>query len=619
MSDNPSAFHRLLAKWGVTPVQAAVAGASLGFFLVCAGFALPFSQFGIDPVTKDLKLGGSLDNWRKNAGFLLLVAACVFAGLALMFASLQLARDEERKSQGVRRFVYGFNAFLGTVLVVIVLGVVNVLAFADPIDQLTGRALSRDFDWTKGTMYTLQARTVSYLDGLQEPVKVYSFLETGDPGYTEMTSLLRGAQARNKKFTWERLTLTPRPDAKVFDLIKKYTLKDPQGGVLLIAGDEAGKHDHEFIAGDKIARQDVDFRTGRRSNKVLFTGENALLGALTTLLEGQVVVYFTQGHGEPSLDGPAGGGRAPGADGGLSALKGKLTANRRRFEVKPLTFDRGTTKVPEDATAVVIVRPTEAFADQETKLLGEYLARKGETNPDKTVKVAAGRLMVLLDPLRQKGAGGAAFTPTGLEAFLAGYGVQLPGERIQTALGNDPMRITTIINPRGKNPLNAAFNDESGVTAFTLDGVRVVKPAEKAAGPYEAEMLLAAVSQGMWLETDLGSNPDSRAEAIRNDAELYNKLRARGAVSAAVAVSASGAPPKRPGMPDDPAHGGGASRPLMAVFGSAGWVTDQGLTGPTGALRLDLFASTLSWLREQTDLGKFVDDKSAEEYELRVP
>jgi hypothetical protein len=243
-------------------------------------------------------------------------------------------------------------------------------------------------------------------------------------------------------------------------------------------------------------------------------------------------------------------GRTPNVESGsLSTLKNKLTANRRRFEVKPLTLERTLNKIPEDATAVVIVRPTQPFADHETKLLTEYLARKGETNPDKTVKIAAGRLMVLLDPMRQKEAGGTTFMPTGLEAFLASYGVQLPNERIQTALGQDPLRILTIVNPRSKNPLNTAFNDEDGgVTAFPLENVRVVKPLEGAKGPYQSETLLVAASQGMWLETDPGSTPNARAEAILNDNELQRKLIARGLVSAAVAVSTSDGP-KMPECP----------------------------------------------------------------------
>ena len=108
MSENPSAIQKFLNKYNVAPWMAAVLGAALGFLLVCLGFYLPFSEAGVDPVSKELKLGGNLDNWRKNAGFLMLVALCIFAGLALMFASIQVVRGEERKSQRDRQIVYAF-------------------------------------------------------------------------------------------------------------------------------------------------------------------------------------------------------------------------------------------------------------------------------------------------------------------------------------------------------------------------------------------------------------------------------------------------------------------------------------------------------------------------------
>jgi hypothetical protein len=235
--------------------------------------------------------------------------------------------------------------------------------------------------------------------------------------------------------------------------------------------------------------------------------------------------------------------------------------------------------------------------------------------------------MVLLDPITRKEAdGGVTFAPTGLEAFLAGYGVTLPNQRIQTAAGQDPLRVVAVVNPLAKNPLNAAFNelDPAGrlldYSEFAMQNVRVVRAAEGAKGPYQAEVLmLAPPSQYLWLEKELGVDPGARAQAIRGERALQQKLLEREAAPLAVAVSTSGGPPKMPGMPDDAAHGGGKEQPLMAVFGTASWVNDEGLSGRTGALRADLFSSTLSWLRGQGEMGKFVEDKTNQEYELTVP
>ncbi|MFQ3592149.1 MAG: hypothetical protein SNJ82_03040, partial [Gemmataceae bacterium] len=71
---------------------------------------------------------------------------------------------------------------------------------------------------------------------------------------------------------------------------------------------------------------------------------------------------------------------------------------------------------------------------------------------------------------------------------------------------------------------------------------------------------------------------------------------------------------KEPGMPPEE----GKERPVMLVVGSSAWVLDENLRGPSGDLRFDLFSSALSWLREQSDLGKLVEDKATPEYELKA-
>jgi hypothetical protein len=57
---------------------------------------------------------------------------------------------------------------------------------------------------------------------------------------------------------------------------------------------------------------------------------------------------------------------------------------------------------------------------------------------------------------------------------------------------------------------------------------------------------------------------------------------------------------------------------VLLVVGYSLWVSDENLRGPAGDLRFDLFSSALSWLREQSDLGKLVEDKATPEYELRA-
>jgi len=127
---------------GIPPLVIALLGGSIGVLLVVLGFWLPFGSWGVDPdpeLRGQLRLAGSLENWRKHAWFVLLVAGTLFGGLALLFASLQFLRAEERSNQTMRRAIYGFNALLGTVLLLSVLGLLNLLAYTEPINRVTGR------------------------------------------------------------------------------------------------------------------------------------------------------------------------------------------------------------------------------------------------------------------------------------------------------------------------------------------------------------------------------------------------------------------------------------------------------------------------------------------------
>src|SRR5262249_31514427 len=78
----------------------------------------------------------------------LTLIAALFAfvsGLALMFASLQLARSEERSNPTLRRMFYGYNAVLSGILLLIILIVLNVFV---------SLRFPATVDFTAGSLYT---------------------------------------------------------------------------------------------------------------------------------------------------------------------------------------------------------------------------------------------------------------------------------------------------------------------------------------------------------------------------------------------------------------------------------------------------------------------------------
>src|SRR5262245_40254651 len=74
----------------------------------------------------------SLESWRANPRALLYPALAIVGGLLLMFLALGLVREKQRTSQLARRLVQGYMAVLGALVLLVILVVVNVLAYAHP-------------------------------------------------------------------------------------------------------------------------------------------------------------------------------------------------------------------------------------------------------------------------------------------------------------------------------------------------------------------------------------------------------------------------------------------------------------------------------------------------------
>src|SRR5205823_3511597 len=115
--------------------------------------------------------------WRENPGALIWTGAALFGGMTLMFAALQLARGQERTNPNLRRLLYGYNAVLGSLLLIAVLALLNILAYTrvGPF-----KFFKETFDWTSGGMYTLGESTRNTLADLKQPVTAYVIMFQGD-------------------------------------------------------------------------------------------------------------------------------------------------------------------------------------------------------------------------------------------------------------------------------------------------------------------------------------------------------------------------------------------------------------------------------------------------------
>jgi hypothetical protein len=584
-----AARYLLLLEGGVAGLATFV----LGAFLTYHWWTSAFAGEGSGPT--------GLALWRKEWLSIAVSQLALIGGLTLIFLTVQVARGQERTNPTLRLLLYGYNAVLSGLLLLYVLAMVNLLSYS----RLPGFNLfESSVNWSSSNLYSLSPANKNTLRGLTRPVTVYVLL-TDKNAYLkrDVEVLLGNCRAVAPPGLFEVDYVSPFLEQNRFkELATRYKVPDLEGVLLVYKGDSGELN--EFVSVEEMTQGTSDFARGDRGReRVEFQGEHALFTKLNFLLQGKskAVVYFTQGNGEPDLAAPFG---APKRQGVLRLGTLKSSLEDRNYEVKELRLDAAVTKVPEDASAVVIIRPTNVIPESALRVLREYMEPTGGGDKKK------GKLFVLL---------GVDLTPegtmrqTGLEKFLAEYNVRVNDDRVLTAaiyqtLGGiikQPTWPRARANPQAKNPFTLAFA-EAGLEAFfpdarTVEGTQ--PPADPHGGPppskYRVESLLICSSPGAWAETNLRASPEALANDYRTR-EGAAKLREKQKGNLPIAATITeGGPEQTEGVP------------RLVVFGSSAWVDDQMIQQP---LLTDLFSSSLAWLRERAQIGKSDDVKALTEF-----
>lgn len=552
-----------------------------GFVCAVAGLLLPFIQYRE-------QLGGDLQSWRAHGGLLALCIGAFVGGLVLMFVGLSLGRSYERTAPAMRRLMYGYNAVFSTLLLVVILAIINVLAYSPvwPFSYLNGQPI----DWTTGHIYSLKPDSKKLLGMLKEPVKVYLIMSTRSPGFEDSLALVKNCREADPQFTWE--TLSPQiSDEKIKQLQEKYHLENTSG-VLVVYGVEPETRTRLIPLPDllkpytdSMGRPLAD-ETG--NPKYYFTGELALMKTLKQLaFEAKPLnVYFTQGNGEMDLAGSRDRGSS------LMALSNSLDSNA--FVLKPLPYGQGdaTKGVPEDANIVVLAGPRQPLSAAALQGLRDYVDKRN------------GKLLVLL--------GGTPPDPnghmrqTGVEALLRNYQVDVgDGWVFYSAVSTlmtegmrgqlTPIVLHVRVKPDSPHPIAAAFKDEDRMFIFIL--ARTVGKLNSSTpppggAPLTVEELVETIpSYRPWVQKSLSEDPDVMASALRRDDKLFKEVGATKPLPLAVTVS-------------------DGNKPRLVVIGDSLWVSD--MMDQFGQLRennLQLFRACLSWLVDRPDLNIVIDDK----------
>ena len=389
------------------------------------------------------------------------------------------------------------------------------------------------FDWTGSKIYSLSEKSRGVVAGLERDVEALVFMSPAEELYTPVRELLARYEAASPRIR-VRVVDPEKNLLESQEVVKKYQLASAR--VVVFESGEARR----VVEATDLADYDYSgMQMGEGARMTGFKGEQRFTGALLELQEDRKPkILFTTGHGERSLDSfePT----------SLSMAQDLL--GRDNFEIEEWA-SLGQAAVPEGTDLIVIAGPTAGFVAPELEALGAYLAR-------------GGRILALVDPTLPAGAG--ALSDTGLNAWLAGFGIQLGNDIVV-----DPANPLPFFGPEtifavgyGDHPITRGLRERQEPAIFPL--ARSVAKGEVPEG-FEATELVRTSDQG-WGETNL-----TDLQAVKKD-----PADPAGPVSIAVAV----APPEpvaedgAAATEEDPAAAAGATAPAPGGAAEAEGATE---------------------------------------------
>ncbi len=435
-----------------------------------------------------------------------------------------------------RRLVKTGTLSAGILLIVALLAIVNYFSWK----------YYKRFDWTGSKIYSLSEKSREVLRQLHGDVDVVMLMSPEQQrNVYEPTRELLERYAAASPYIHLNVVDPEKNAAQAEQLARRYSVTT--AGVVF-----ATAKDRRVVDGSELADFDYSgMQMGQQPEMTGYKGEEQFTSALLQLAEGRKPkVLFTTGHGERSLDDP--GAR------GLSDARELL--GRDNFEIDEWA-SIGKTAVPDKTDLVVIAGPTSTFLPPELAALTAYVR-------------AGGRLLILLDPTLS----GSTVVSTGLEGWLAGYGVKVDDDIVVDPANPMPFfgSETLFVKDYTEHPITKALR--SGKVPVIVSLARSVdKAAAPAGGAGAADVteLLHTSSEG-WGETDL-----AHLDQVTKDAKDV-----QGPVSLGVAVEVKAAAGSRPAR--------------LVIYGDSDFATKQLVEANVG--NSILLVNSLNWLVERESL-----------------
>lgn len=256
----------------------------------------------------------------------MLVRILLAAGILVLGIYVALDPEDVWAKLTGRGAMYSGNTLVIALAALVILGLFNVL----------GSRYPNKIDLTASGQFTLTDQSKKVAESLTQPVKVTAFLTSTDSRKQDFQTLLSDYAARSgNKLSYEFVDPEQRP-----------------GDAIAAGITETGT---------------VVYQMGDKKQNSTGTTERDISTALVKLQRPEKKVYFTQGHGERSLDSFD--------QNDFSQIKQAL--ERDNFSANTLNLVT-TRAVPDDAAEVIIGGPTSDFLPEEKDTLRAYLDGGGK-------------------------------------------------------------------------------------------------------------------------------------------------------------------------------------------------------------------------------------------------
>lgn len=249
-----------------------------------------------------------------------------------------------------------------------------VCSFVMGINTLSITHFSR-YDITEDRKYALSPETVSYIQALEEPIRIIVTQSSAEQDselgeyYTDVENLVKEyvyeAQKSGKGPIEAEFVNVFQQNKRAQQLAEEFGLNQPN--LIIIASTKK----HRIITPDEVYKME-------NQEKTAFRGEQVFTSALLDVASSDGnKIYFLKGHGELDID-------SVDPIKGLSMLTEEL--RQRNFDIDTLDLTHPEAGIPEDADLLILAGPQQPLLAREVNLLKDYLGDQ------------AGRLIILIDP-----------------------------------------------------------------------------------------------------------------------------------------------------------------------------------------------------------------------------